>query len=322
MLWKSMLRRALQMQDLLDYIKTDLPEPEEAEAKKTWSKERAKVAYIITTSLMDPRVQSRLLNNGYDMDEEDPKKIYDLVERVIPAVTRSNMASIFIEFTRLDRTKFDSLDAFVERAQSIVLRLTQLKKTLDDDLKIAILLHGLKTTYPTQHTFWERAFEEKTLTWDDLISELSRMGVHEKSNLSMAMINKNKSSQGGNQNNNDKTDKIKCDGCDNKIRKGWQHLSCGHHVPKDIKICYWCNPDKAPDSWPNKKKALELQRSGTTALAQHNSAGLLNPATTDNNGARPSMLLFSSNLSNLSLGEFPSFNNLLSDQDFHTSPQL
>jgi hypothetical protein len=74
------------------------------------------VAYIITTSLINPRVQSRLLNNGYDMDKEDPKKIYDLVKRVVPAVTRSNIASIFIEFTRLDRTKFDLLDAFVERA--------------------------------------------------------------------------------------------------------------------------------------------------------------------------------------------------------------
>jgi len=50
------------------------------------------------------------------MDKEDPKKIYDLVKRVISAVTRFNMASIFIEFTRLDRTKFDLLDAFVERA--------------------------------------------------------------------------------------------------------------------------------------------------------------------------------------------------------------
>jgi len=83
------------------------------------------------------------------MDKKDPKKIYDLIKRVIPAVTRSNIASIFIEFTRLDRTKFDLLDAFVKRAQSIVLRLTQLKKTLDNNLKIAILLYGLKTIYPT-----------------------------------------------------------------------------------------------------------------------------------------------------------------------------
>jgi hypothetical protein len=30
-----MLRRALQIQDLLDYIKTDVPEPPKAEAKRT-----------------------------------------------------------------------------------------------------------------------------------------------------------------------------------------------------------------------------------------------------------------------------------------------
>jgi hypothetical protein len=142
------------------------------------------------------------------------------------------------------------------------------------------------------------------------------------------MINKNKTAtQGSNQStqNNNQTNqpnygKVKCDGCDSKIKKGWLHLNCGHHVPKEAKLCYWCNPDKAPDTWRNKKRALELKRTGTTAVAQHNSAGLFNPATTDDNSARPSMLLFGGNLNNLSLGEFPSFNNFL--QDFHTSPQL
>ncbi|GAB1312040.1 hypothetical protein MFIFM68171_02250 [Madurella fahalii] len=90
----------------------------------------------------------------------------------------------------------------------------------------------------------------------------------------------NSSSKNNNKVNNE--EKLDCQVCDKPLLWGGaSHCSdCGYHHRRDI--CWWCNPEKAPDSWLKKKEALtrKAAKKSTTAPL-HQQSGIAHPSITD-----------------------------------------
>jgi hypothetical protein len=61
------------------------------------------------------------------MEDANPKDIYDLVLRAMPATSEEALSSLYVEFCGLDRTKYDSLSAFENRVTYLKSRLEALE---------------------------------------------------------------------------------------------------------------------------------------------------------------------------------------------------
>jgi len=76
--WRSMVKRAMIIRDPDDYILKEVPELIYPVAKKEWKKIRVVASYILakslTKSLTNDHIQQLLIINGWDIDEQDPKK--------------------------------------------------------------------------------------------------------------------------------------------------------------------------------------------------------------------------------------------------------
>ncbi len=68
--------------------------------------------------------------------------------REIPIVTESNIANMVVELARTDRSENDSLAVYIEKAQSIRDRLTQLNVIIPDKAMTPMILKSLKSSYP------------------------------------------------------------------------------------------------------------------------------------------------------------------------------
>ncbi|KAK4148332.1 hypothetical protein C8A00DRAFT_39159, partial [Chaetomidium leptoderma] len=203
--WKSVVRRSFIMNGLWEYLVTDIPEPADPEKLKEWTRDRVQASLILQKSLLNPHIERMLVNNGLDMEEDDPKAIWDLVNQVVPTVTKASMSSLLYEFTRLDRKSFATLFDYINKVQEINKRLKSTGCDLQENVIIAITLWGLKSTYPNDHSFWIRAFETGTLKWAELMKELGRIALDEQIRPTMVSLPaKNTGNPQGSGQNNDK----------------------------------------------------------------------------------------------------------------------
>ncbi|WPJ63944.1 hypothetical protein SMAC4_13695 [Sordaria macrospora] len=138
---------------------------------------------------------------------------------------------------------------------------------------------------------------KNTLTTNKLLAQLSTLSNTEsrQTNLTIQVKttstktdNKTDSNKSGTNtgNNNDTSTsgkgkgkgKLTCSVCNNNIQKDYIHCVCGRHRSTKITTCWWCEPDKAPDTWPNKAEARK-HNTGTTAALGNTNTTLANPAT-------------------------------------------
>jgi hypothetical protein len=153
------------------------------------------------------------------------------------------------------------------------------------------LFNAVKHSYPVDAKLWAADLNKGLLTTKKFLSSLSTLANTEKtySNMVVAKVEtKNvKTENGGEGRSNNGWDLVPCDKCTKKIVRGWKHFPCGHHRAPDTPDCWWCDPEKAPDGWRNKKKAMEEKNKavggGTTAAVAGNNTNLHNPATAAGN---------------------------------------
>ncbi|KAK3352616.1 hypothetical protein B0T25DRAFT_606577 [Lasiosphaeria hispida] len=113
------------------------------------------------------------------------------------------------------------------------------------------------------------ALEAGNLSLQALIKELVRMANEEETNPVLTQIEiqqrkaKKESNKEDDKSKSKNSERAKCGECDIKIGKNWVHCQRGKHYPKDH-TCYWCEPEKAPDNWQNKAKAIELKAKSTS----------------------------------------------------------
>lgn len=302
--WKTILLNALEAKGLQDYVLENVPQPTDAAQAKIWHQERALTRHILVTSLMEPRIVSLLKNNGWQMTEKDPKATFDLVERTIPTVGRINAARMFQEFVQLRRPQFDSMHAYVHRLTTLKTRLASLDCAIPEVGLVSVLLAGVRDSYPSEYNRWCREFEDKELSWESFIRELTRIGNTERGDLRLPLVETNKikpsnqsrsTSTNGNNNLSEKRRKERtvCTICNKQSWTGLiHHDKCGKHIPKGGQ-CYWCEPEIAPSNWKHKEDAMKAKAStSTTAAISNNTNGLMTPSSTT-----PSTnLLFTGNL--------------------------
>ena len=75
--WKLILCRTLASYGWLEYITTDVPEPDDATEKRQWISNRNNINLLLSASLTEQDTYQTTINNGWDPDEPDPKRTYD-----------------------------------------------------------------------------------------------------------------------------------------------------------------------------------------------------------------------------------------------------
>jgi len=113
--WKVNLKRALQLQKLDKYIFTNVEKPVDAEAIEKWTEERIKVSHALGSSLTDKKIKQMLVNNGWDIAEEDPKVTYDLVLKTVTGISAISTLSLINEVVTIKRSAFATIADFINR---------------------------------------------------------------------------------------------------------------------------------------------------------------------------------------------------------------
>ncbi|KAJ4341910.1 hypothetical protein N0V85_009855, partial [Neurospora sp. IMI 360204] len=121
--WDNALRNTLDVYGLLNYLDKDVqpptpkdpdaPTPAEKKAAENWRVERARVLLAITNSMKSRNVQILLQNSGWNPADRDPKRLYDLIKRVVPKVSQESIGMVIKEYTSLNRASFDSMASFL-----------------------------------------------------------------------------------------------------------------------------------------------------------------------------------------------------------------
>ncbi|KAK3367204.1 hypothetical protein B0T24DRAFT_709887 [Lasiosphaeria ovina] len=296
--WNNSLPGVLELQGLEKYIQEDVPEPQAPqgatqavidvfeEKKDEWCTERAYVKVVLLQTLT-AQVQEKLDAQNWNPREKDPKVTYDLIRRAIPRLTREATTDFVMEYLKIDRASFTSMQAFLTRLRFIHKKLAALNAPVNDTFHVTAIVGKLKKTYPERYLFWLAGLKSGSMTWTTLNSELEEISASEEATAKFSKVTI--------PNNNNSTDnktsgpgnKIRCpkEGCTHMMMSNYHHRACGHHGPKNAEHCWHCDPERAPDFWKGKKKAIEEKKkregagTSTTAVVLHNSGGLANPST-------------------------------------------
>ncbi|KAK3947048.1 hypothetical protein QBC32DRAFT_374577 [Pseudoneurospora amorphoporcata] len=132
---------------------------------------------------------------------------------------------------------------------------------------------------------WERDINDNKLT--------NNLTVQVKTSSNNKIDNKNSNTNTASTSLSDKINtnnngggnrKSVCTVCNNAISKDHIHCVCGRHRNSKITICWWCEPDKAPNTWKNKEEARKHAKpssnTGNTAALGNTNTTLANLATT------------------------------------------
>jgi hypothetical protein len=190
-----------------------------------------------------------------------------------------------------------------------------------------LLLKAIEKEYPDVYNRSVTNIDK--LTWEMVTAELQQIAVSESIQPAMSSVKFNTPKNNGGNNSDNKTvehssdnttnkKREKCKDCTKIVNSNSKHCPrCNGHPPKNAD-CWWCEPEKAPEDWPPKSKAIEAKkrRQSSTTGPLHQQSGVENA---DNNKGKknPSSLLFITNDGDETQPS-GSFTNL---QHFHQGPR-
>ncbi|KAK0713409.1 hypothetical protein B0T26DRAFT_650382, partial [Lasiosphaeria miniovina] len=146
--------------------------------KKEWRMNRAVIAAMINNSLSQT-VHERLVARGWDPREQNPKVTYELIKEVIPRLSQEAVMDFVVEFVKIERPAFATMQAFLTRLRFLYKKITDSKAGVTEEFHVNLLVAKLKKTYPDRHLFWLNGLKEKTLTWQKLNQELEEIAATE-----------------------------------------------------------------------------------------------------------------------------------------------
>ena len=182
-LWDMFLLRYLDFYGLSAYLKDDVREPLIGSGRADWKKQRARVNYLLLSTITDPDIIVTLKLYNWDIKEENPKVTYDLVKRVFDQSTRSaNCGKLFADFVALRRDQCASMGDYLQRIQSLREQLQEEGWLFDHDFGITAVLDGsgLKEDYPNLHAKLVEEWTLNRLTWEDLMKDLRTINFQER----------------------------------------------------------------------------------------------------------------------------------------------
>lgn len=279
--WDLMLKTNLACQDLDKYLESNIPMPEAEAVRKKWKSDRLKIKIIIVASLQTPGVLTVLENSGWSRKEEDPKVTYDAIMKEIPRLSTDNTLSVIQSFCRIDCGKFESFTKFLDTLTDLKKKLEKQDCDMGKNTMMLIAIGAVKEHFETKAEIWLRDQTAGTLTWELLMRDFSGIAMSERT-LPFSFYSNNNKPQGGDRHPTEGR-KINCSTCGGsaKIWTNQRHCKiCNHHVKKDSPICFWCNPEQAPNNWKNKKAALDARATagGATTSALRQQSGVASPS--------------------------------------------
>ncbi|KAF9061356.1 hypothetical protein BDP27DRAFT_1338332 [Rhodocollybia butyracea] len=93
--WKEMLIQTLEIHSLNDYVRKEVLEPADPTVQGQWKCDRAKVNVLIKSTI--PLVQNTVEAAGWNRFTEDPRALYELIQRVIPNVSTNATGDMVTE---------------------------------------------------------------------------------------------------------------------------------------------------------------------------------------------------------------------------------
>lgn len=307
--WDSQLRAALAPYELYKYLDDDVPEPDEADkdALNTWKADRADIYKLITASLKKSTIWSRMTRIGWKPEIVDPRAAYRKVFEALQHGTANTTRMVIQELMELKPAKFDTMDNYINRLCVLRNRLRNTGIINPLEMDVYPVLTAIKDNYTELFERNIRKMEKKTLTWEDLIKDMTETCV-DKDIIRKGLVNvnieagKKKKDEAGATTSTtapstatgDKKHK-KCNDCERTFKGPVKHCHCGHHHRPGGK-CWSCNPELAPDEWPRKAEMMAKKNEGTSTASLHQNSGLSNPQTSS---ARTVNLLHSTNFASL-----------------------
>ena len=102
--WKAAIHNHFEWYDILNHLRTDIPQPQDPQAQKSWRQARLKGKITIHSSFNNKTVRDKLKNAGWNpLNDTNPRDIYDLILRVIPSTSEEALSALYIEFCNIDR---------------------------------------------------------------------------------------------------------------------------------------------------------------------------------------------------------------------------
>ncbi|KAK3948772.1 hypothetical protein QBC32DRAFT_190258, partial [Pseudoneurospora amorphoporcata] len=186
--WARALKVQLASLGLKPYITTTIPAPEKALAK--WHMDRAKVMGVIHSTINNDNIQSILMINSWDEDNDDPKYLFDLIRDSITSVTNEAKSDVLDEYQTLKRASFASLESFLMRYQALRKRVKDVGYFIDDNVELTNLFNAVKHSYPVDAKLWAADLNKGLLTTKKFLSLLSTLANTEKtySNMVVAKV--------------------------------------------------------------------------------------------------------------------------------------
>jgi hypothetical protein len=182
--WKQILRQTLRVYGLIQYVDPGIAEPADPVEKALWEKQRAQVILLMLGSFN--YIQLKLLNHGWDPDEQNPKLVYDLVLKAIPAMSEDAVGELMLEWSRMERKNYDSMEKYQNRLQFLRRRLKELDCDVGDNAAMWIVLNGIRD-YDLRK-FLVRDLYNKTLTWENLMLEISAEAAKETTRMVLVSL--------------------------------------------------------------------------------------------------------------------------------------
>ncbi|KAJ4399891.1 hypothetical protein N0V85_005887 [Neurospora sp. IMI 360204] len=182
-LWDMFFLRCLDFYGLSFYLKDDVREPLIGPGKDDWKKQRARVNYILLSTLTDPDVIVTLKLYNWNIKEEDPKVTYDLVKRVFAhGTSNDNCGKLFSDFVALRRDQCASMGEYLHRLQFLRDQLHEEGWKFDPDFGLTTVLDacGMKGNYPDLHAKLLEEWTMNRLTWEDLMKDLRTVNFQER----------------------------------------------------------------------------------------------------------------------------------------------
>lgn len=158
-LWKCQLLNLLEAHGLLDVADGTTVRPT-ADADKilVWRQTNAKAKAVITNSLDYAQLE-------FVVELKTAKQMLDKLDALHNTKTEANKVSLLQEFYALRMSLQETVTQFISRVESHVRQLTDAKKTIGDDERIAVMLSGLPSKFNTTITmFKSRNDDKRTVT--------------------------------------------------------------------------------------------------------------------------------------------------------------
>ncbi|KAL2198253.1 hypothetical protein P885DRAFT_76961 [Corynascus similis CBS 632.67] len=177
--WDSQLRSSLAPYRLSRYLDNDVPEPDEDDitAYITWEADRADIYRVITASLMNSPVWSRMTRIGWNPEVVDPRATYQKVFEALQPSTANATRLLIQEFIEIKPSKFDTMDRYIDRLCVLRQRLRNLGIINPLEIEVYPVLTAIKETYPEGYERNLRKMEEKSLTLDDFVKDMTKTCV-------------------------------------------------------------------------------------------------------------------------------------------------